>query len=143
MLLGALDPLEGSLIVVPGTGLAALGAFLGKSRRRTLLFWSSALVATGVAGMWIASTAGGFGGETGRPIGWGLLILLPYALGWLLGLAGTVLVLIESFQRPLRTDRGGHTRRAARNGWPRWGRSVSTRRSGRCHGRKGGPRTRG
>ena len=48
MLLGAIDPLEGSLIILPGTGLVALGALLGKSRRRALLYWSLALVAIGV-----------------------------------------------------------------------------------------------
>jgi hypothetical protein len=55
--------------------------------------------------MWIASAFGGFGGGTGRSIGWGLLILLPYAVGWLLGVIGAVLALIELFARPSQTER--------------------------------------
>jgi hypothetical protein len=105
MLIGALDPLEGSLIIVPGAGLAALGTFLGRSRRRVVSYWSLALVVTGVGAMWIASAFGGFGGGTGRSIGWGLLILLPYAVGWLLGVIGAVLALIELFARPSQTER--------------------------------------
>ena len=88
MLLGAIDPLEGSLIILPGTGLVALGAFLGKSRRRVLLYWALALVAIGVGAMWVSSAFGGFGGGTGRSIWWALLILVPYAVGWLMGVAG-------------------------------------------------------
>ena len=107
MLLGALDPLEGSLLIVPGTGLAALGAFLGRSRRRVLSYWSPALVAAGVGAMWIVSAFGGLGGGTGRSLWWGLLILVPYAAGWLLGLVGAVSALIEFFRRPPRSRARG------------------------------------
>jgi hypothetical protein len=96
MLLGAIDPLEGALIILPGTGLVALGALLGKSQWRALLYWSLTLVAIGVGAMWILSAFGGFGGSTGRSNWWGLL-LLPYAVGWIMGLAGAVLALVESF----------------------------------------------
>lgn len=105
MLLGALDPLEGSLIILLGTGLVALGAFLGKSRRRLLLYWALALVAVGVGAMFILSAFGGFGGDTGRSNWWGLLIL-PYAVGWVVGLVGAILALVESFKRPARSDQG-------------------------------------
>jgi len=99
MLLGAIDPLEGSLIILPGCGLVALGAFLGKSRRRVLLYWSFALIAIGVGAMFILSAFGGFGAGTGLSNWWGLL-LVPYAVGWVMGLAGSVLALVESFRRP-------------------------------------------
>lgn len=105
MLLGAIDPLEGSLIILPGTGLVALGALLGKSRWRVLLYWSLALVAIGVGAMWILSAFGGFGGSTGRSNWWALL-LVPYPVGWLMGVAGAILALVESFRRPARPDQG-------------------------------------
>jgi len=38
MLIGAIDPLEGSLVILPGTGMVALGALLGNSRHRKLLY---------------------------------------------------------------------------------------------------------
>ena len=33
MLAGAIDPMEGSLLILPGSGLVALGAWLGRSER--------------------------------------------------------------------------------------------------------------
>ena len=99
MLLGAVDPLEGSLIILPGSGLVALGAFLGKSRRRVLLYCSFALVAISVGALFVLSAFGGFGAGTGLSNWWGLLFV-PYAVGWLMGLAGSVLALVESFKRP-------------------------------------------
>ena len=52
MCVGAVDPLEGSLIILPGTGMVALGALLGNSRHRSLLAWSFVLVAVGVGLLW-------------------------------------------------------------------------------------------
>lgn len=106
MLLGAIDPLEGSLIILPGAGLAALGASLGKSRYRALVYWALALVAVGVVAMWVSSAFGGFGGGTGRSVWWGLPISVPYAVGWVMGVAGTVLSLVEFFRHPGRPDQG-------------------------------------
>jgi hypothetical protein len=99
MLIGLVDPLEGSLVILPGTGLVALGAFLGKSRHRGLLAWAFVLVLLGVAPIWLLSAFGGIGGTTGRSMWWGL-VLLPYPVGWILGLVGAVRWWAESFKRP-------------------------------------------
>jgi hypothetical protein len=99
MLFGALDPLEGSLVILPGVGVAAGGALLGKGRWRVLLCWALVLVAVGVAAMWVLSAFGGIGGSTGRSDWWGLLVL-PYAVGWVMGVVGGVLTLLQSFSRP-------------------------------------------
>ncbi|MDI6784701.1 MAG: hypothetical protein QME64_11495 [bacterium] len=95
MLIGVLDPLEGSFIILPGSGLVALGAFLGKSRYRILLNWAFILIAVGVGAMIVISMFGGIGGNTGRSLWWGLVIL-PYPIGWFMGIIGIVLRLIES-----------------------------------------------
>ena len=89
MVLAALDPLEGSVGVVGGGGLMALGARLRESRHRVYLYCCLAMLATGVAALWILSAFGGFGGPSGRPSAWGLLIL-PYPIGWVAGLIGGV-----------------------------------------------------
>ncbi len=89
MLVGALDPLEGSLVILPGSGLVALGAFLGHSQHRKFLAWSFVLVAIGVGALWGLSYVGGFGGNSGRSTWWALA-LIPYPVGWVMGLVGTL-----------------------------------------------------
>ena len=89
MVRAALDPLEGSVGVVGSGGLMALGARLRESRHRVYLYCCLAMLATGVAALWILSAFGGFGGTSGRSYAWGLLIL-PYPIGWLAGLIGGV-----------------------------------------------------
>jgi hypothetical protein len=87
MLLGALDPLEGSVVILAGSACAAVGASLGQSRHTKLLSWSFALVLVGVGAMWAWSEVGGIGGTTGRSMWWALT-MLPFPIGWVLGLVG-------------------------------------------------------
>jgi len=82
---GALDPLEGSIVILLGSASLATGALLTNSRHRTAVYWSFLLVAVGVVSLWVMSAIGGIGGETGRSLWWAL-VLLPYPLGWLSGL---------------------------------------------------------
>ena len=85
MVAGAIDPLEGSVVILLGSVLAAIGGFLSHSRRRVMLGWALALIAVGVGLMFGMSAMGGIGGRTGRSLWWAL-VLLPYPVGWLLGL---------------------------------------------------------
>ena len=89
MLIGAIDPMEGSLVILPGSGLVALGAFLGQSERRLIAYrvWVFVLIAIGVGALWGFSMVGGFGGNSGRSMWWGMLIL-PYLIGWSMGIWG-------------------------------------------------------
>ncbi len=94
LLIGAVDPLEGSMIILPGSAMVALGAFLGRSSYRKLLYWAFGLTAVGIAALFGWSAVGGLGGATGRSGWWGLT-LLPYPTGWLMGLVGVVLIYRE------------------------------------------------
>jgi hypothetical protein len=89
MLVGAVDPMEGALLILPGSGLVALGTFLGQSDRRLIAYRLGVfmLIAAGVGAMWVLSHAGGFGGKSGRSMWWGVLIL-PYLIGWSMGIWG-------------------------------------------------------
>ncbi len=89
MLVGAVDPMEGSLLILPGSGLVALGAWIGRSERRLVLYrlWTFILIAIGVGALWGFSSVGGFGGPQGYSMWWGVLIL-PYLIGWLMPLWG-------------------------------------------------------
>lgn len=99
MLLGAIDPLEGSLLILPGSGMVALGMLLGKAQRRVIVYWVWVfiLIAVGVGALFGLSAFGGIGGRSGHSIWWGVLIL-PYPVGWIMGFAGTICILIQSFK---------------------------------------------
>jgi hypothetical protein len=89
MVIGALDPLEGSIVILGGTLVAGVGATLAGSRHRRSLHLALALVAIGVGAMWGLSAVGGFGGSTGRTLWWWAAIV-PYPVGWVLGLVSAV-----------------------------------------------------
>lgn len=92
MLAGALDPLEGSLVILAGSGLAAAAAYFGQSRHYRLQVTAFALIAIGVAALVGLSALGGVGGNTGRSTWW-LAICISYPVGWVIGLVGAVKML--------------------------------------------------
>ena len=94
LVLGAVDPLEGSLVVVAGAGAVMVAAHLGHLRARHRLDWGAALATLGVAVLWGFSAVGGIGASTGHSYWW-LLLMLPYPIGWLLSLSGAVRSLRE------------------------------------------------
>jgi len=96
MVVGAVDPLEGSLVILAGSGLVTLGTWLGESDRRLLLnwVWLFGLILFGVIALFALSAVGGIGGKDGHSLWWGLLVL-PYPAGWLLGLANLAKRLIN------------------------------------------------
>ena len=89
MLVGALDPMEGSAVILPGSGLVALGSLVAQNDRRLLVFrvWVFILIALGVGALWGLSMVGGIGGNSGRSMWWGVLVL-PYLIGWSIGIWG-------------------------------------------------------
>ena len=87
MVAGALDPLEGSVVVLGGSALAAAGAFFARTRRHRLQLIACVLIVLGVAALFGLSALGGVGGNTGRSIWW-LLLCVSYPIGWLMGLFG-------------------------------------------------------
>jgi hypothetical protein len=90
MVVGAIDPLEGSLLILPGSGLLALGTYLGQAERREIVckLWAFVLTAIGIGVLWGLSAIGGIGGSTARSMWWGLPVLLPYLIGWNMGVWG-------------------------------------------------------
>jgi hypothetical protein len=92
MLIGTLDPLEGSVLILAGIGVMTAGAVLGHSRVRRLLYGALALGVVGVGALFAISAVGGFGGNTGRSMWWSI-ILLPYPAAWVLALVSAVRLL--------------------------------------------------
>jgi hypothetical protein len=107
MLLGGVDPLEGSLLILPGSGMVALGLCVGKAERRLLRYWAWVfiLIAAGVGALFGLSAVGGFGGTSGLSMWWGILIL-PYPVGWLMGVVGAISALIRFFKAKGRRAHG-------------------------------------
>ncbi len=97
MLVGALDPLEGSLVILPGSGVVTLGTFLSNSGRGLFIYrlWIFILIAAGVGAMFVLSAFGGIGGRSGHSMWWGLLIV-PYPVGWIMGIVSLLLGLIRT-----------------------------------------------
>ncbi|HEY9175046.1 MAG TPA: hypothetical protein VI136_22380 [Verrucomicrobiae bacterium] len=97
MVIGTVDPLEGSLLILPGCGLIALGMYLGGRDRRTVRYWTWAfiLIAIGVGALFGLSAVGGIGGKSGHSMWWGLL-LLPYPAGWFMAVAGGIVGLART-----------------------------------------------
>jgi hypothetical protein len=89
MLLGAIDPMEGSLVILPGSALVALGAVIGRRERRLIIYWAWVflLIASGVGAMVGLTAFGGIGGSSGHSMWWGLLVL-PYLIGWSMAIWG-------------------------------------------------------
>lgn len=97
LVIGTLDPLEGSVVILFGIGVLALESWWHATRYRGPLYSALALTAVGVAALWGLSAIGGFGGRTGRSSWWGLA-LLPYPIGWLIGLVSGVRRVREVFR---------------------------------------------
>lgn len=86
---GALDPMEGSIVILAGIAALAIAAHLGRSSHRRLLVAALVLAAVGITALWGLSAVGGFGGRTGRTTLW-WFALVPYPIGWVMAVAGGI-----------------------------------------------------
>ena len=89
MLVGAIDPMEGSLLILPGSGLVALGTYFSDEQRSLFSYqlWAFILILIGVGVLFGTSMLGGIGGDSGYS-GWWALLILPYPIGWSMGIWG-------------------------------------------------------
>lgn len=87
MILGAIDPMEGSVVILPGSALVLGGYYLAGSDRSVVIyrFWVFIMITIGVAALWGFSMVGGIGGESTYSMWWGLT-MLPYPVAWSFGI---------------------------------------------------------
>lgn len=89
LIIGTIDPLEGSVVIAGGSACLALSTYLKNDRQWRIFLLSSILIVTGTFFLFYFSSLGGFGGKSTLSWWWGLLIV-PYPVGWLM----TVILLI-------------------------------------------------
>ncbi len=95
LIAGAIDALEGSVIIVLGSGLIALSTYLTHDRNRRLFLAAFIMILIGIAFLFYLSSLGGFGGTSALSWWWGTLIL-PYPIGWLLTI---VLLIVRAIRK--------------------------------------------
>ena len=86
MAVGAVDPLEGAVVILGGSVLVVLGTAFSRTGYRVPLV-ALVLIGAGVGALFGLSALGGVGRNTGRSAWW-LLLCAPYPVGWILGLIG-------------------------------------------------------
>ncbi len=96
IIIGTVDPLEGSLAILAGSIVTAAAAWAGRTRNRPLAVTALICTLLGVGALWILSMQGGVGGDTGRSMWW-LLLCVPYPVGWLLAIISAVQIMRSPF----------------------------------------------
>lgn len=94
LIVGAVDPLEGSIVIATGILLIIFSAYMTSDRHRKLFLGSGIMIVVGVFFLFYFSFLGGIGGETGLSWWWGLFIL-PYPAGWLFAVSILIFRLIQ------------------------------------------------
>lgn len=99
MVAGALDPMEGSVVILAGSARAAIAAYFGHLPRAGAIELAFVLIAVGVASLFGFSAVGGIGGTSQYSMWW-VLTMVPYPIGWIVGLAATISAL-RAIRKPV------------------------------------------
>lgn len=94
LIIGVLDPLEGSVVIALGGIALAVATYLKNDPFWKMHLISALLIITGVSFLFWLSSLGGFGGNSSRSWWWGMLIL-PYPLGWLMSVVLLIIKIIR------------------------------------------------
>jgi hypothetical protein len=95
LIIGALDPMEGSVVIAFGSVLIALSTYLTHDRHWKIFLLSLIMILFGVIFLFYLSSLGGFGGTATLSWWWGTLIL-PYPVGWLISI---VILIIRAVKK--------------------------------------------
>jgi hypothetical protein len=96
LVIGALDPLEGSVLITIGIGFISLTTYLMRDRHWKIFLCSLMMVLVGVGFMFFLSSLGGIGNSSNLSWWWGVLIV-PYPLGWLMAI---ITLIVRAFKKP-------------------------------------------
>jgi multisubunit Na+/H+ antiporter MnhB subunit len=96
LIVGALDPMEGSVVIASGSALISLSTYLTRDKHWKIFLLSLIMIFIGVFFLFYLSSLGGFGGSATLSWWWGTLIL-PYPVGWLISI---VIMIIRAVKKP-------------------------------------------
>ena len=85
LIIGALDPMEGSVVIVAGSAAIAFSTYMSKDKHFSMFLSTTIMIIFGVSSLFYLSALGGFGGTARLSQWWGILIL-PYPIGWLINI---------------------------------------------------------
>jgi hypothetical protein len=88
LIIGAIDPMEGSIVIVVGGICLALSTFLMQDRYKKIFLAAGVMILVGVSSLWFVSSLGGF--DPKKEWWWSLLIM-PYPLGWLMNIVTLII----------------------------------------------------
>jgi len=86
MIIGAVDPVEGSILILAGSACIAISTFILKNKQWKWYLYAFLAIVIGVFFLFYLSSLGGFGGDSKLSWWWGLLII-PYPAGWIFTMA--------------------------------------------------------
>lgn len=95
IIIGTIDPLEGSVLIVAGSVLLSLTTYLNQNRFWKIYFAAMVMIITGVICMFYFSSLGGFGGKSALSWWW-ITLVIPYPAGWLMCV---ITLLVELFNK--------------------------------------------
>jgi multisubunit Na+/H+ antiporter MnhB subunit len=101
LVIGSLDPLEGSVVIAIGTALLSLATYLSQDKHWRIFLLSFVLIIIGVIFLFYFSSLGGFGGNSTLSWWWGTLIL-PYPIGWLISMILLIARLVKKKKQETR-----------------------------------------
>jgi hypothetical protein len=99
LIIGSLDPMEGSVVIASGSALIALSAYFTHDRHFKIFLFSFLMILIGVFFLFYLSSLGGFGGTSKLSWWWGTLIL-PYPVGWLISIVTLIIRAVKNKKQP-------------------------------------------
>lgn len=97
-IIGTIDPLEGSVLILTGSLLMALSAYFSADNRFKQFFIYFLMMVFGVFFLFYLSSLGGFGDQ--YLSWWWSILILPYPLAWLL----TIILLVKKERKKVKTE---------------------------------------
>ncbi len=94
LIIGAIDPMEGSIVIAVGCIFTSLATFLTHDRHHKIFLAAAIMILVGVFSLWYVSSLGGF--DPKREWWWDVLIL-SYPIGWLISI---IILIIRAFKKP-------------------------------------------